>query len=99
MSCRFLSDGYAVYGESGKKARLLEIAFHNGYKGCILVTEEPSGSFVTAEGRTINMWHFQVSADGKRITLTAQPSSSVKFMGEKGEELAHETVTDWPLEP
>lgn len=97
MSCRFLSDDYVIYGETGQRARLLEITFHNGKKFPILVTEDPSGSFKTAPGHTINIWHYQLSTDGKRITLTAKPSSSVKILGEKGEELAHETITDWPL--
>ena len=103
LSCRFLSgEEYVQEDPQHRKLRVLRIAFHNGHVSHVFVTDAPSGSWATGTGREMNCWHYEIKErpDGSRtVSLTAVPSSSVKVLGEHGEEVAHETVTDWPLEP
>ena len=95
-TCRFLGDRETTYVIGGREhsARLIEITFTNGIKFPILATSGPDWR----EGSTV-AWHYEVkdTGMGKRITLTARPTNSVKVLDADGKELAHETITDWPL--
>ncbi len=91
MSCQFLSDvENIVIGGETRRVRLLKITFTNGYQATIYVTPDEHFQF----GHT-GAWHYEVN--NGRITLTAKPTNSVKVLGLHEEELAHDTITDWPL--
>lgn len=100
MSCRFLSDGdYLGEDTLHRKLRLLMIKFHNGFKGTIYVTAEAPFSLTLGTGRVLNIWHYELSPDGKQITLTGVGNNSVQCLSSiDGHEFAHETVSGWPLE-
>lgn len=95
MSCRFFNDEVHIDNDP-RKVRLLEIKCHNGFVGRIFVTKELAFVLEYPENR-INVWHYDQSEDGKRITLKAKGSDSVKSIV-NGVDACHETVTDWPLE-
>lgn len=92
MSCRFLPKETGDHTDpQGRLLRHLEVTFHNGVKAVIPVSAWPSSEHD-------HFWHYEVSADGKRIRLHNQAgASSVQVLGFEGEETAHETVDDWPL--
>lgn len=77
----------------GHRVTLARVHFQNDYVGFIHVSDEVA--FHTATGHPV--WKL-TQAEG-RVTLTGVANHSVKILGPNGEELAHETVTAWPLEP
>jgi hypothetical protein len=90
LSCRFLPEDYDVV-DAEKRLRVLEITFHNGVKGKVLVTTAPS----LADD---HFWHYDLSPDGKTISLTNQEgNSSVRVLDTDGRETAHEMIQGWPL--
>jgi hypothetical protein len=99
MSCRFLDEAPSYFppemDPGHHPVRVLEITFTNGRIFPVFVTPEESFT-VTLEGHVLNVWHYGMSLDGKRITLLAKPSNSVRIL-EKGVEVAHDLVYGWPL--
>lgn len=89
-TCRFLDEeGYY----EGTLARALEIKCEDGFTGVILVTR---GEEVLGTKPAHNIWHYEISPDGTKITLkNFKHSSSVDFLDGKH----HITVENWPLLP
>lgn len=80
----------------GHTCRILEITCPNGYTDSIYVTEEPAFS-IKADLLSLNVWHYTISQDGKRISLlgmNGQNSVNFKSIHPDG---CHETIIDWEL--
>lgn len=80
--------------EFGKDVVLLRLTFSNGYEAYIF------GSRVEARygdpaNKKYPVWKMRVE-DGK-VWLTGPGSDSVMIRDPQGNELAHETVSGWPL--
>ena len=93
MHCKFLTETQSLYGHN---LRTLEITCPNGFVGIIYTTkdeafEKPLGDVM------LRVWHYSISDDGKRITLTGVGRNSVDFASVIPNS-CHETITDWPLE-
>ena len=76
-----------------KQVRTLEIHCPNGYVGYIMVTRGPA--FWAGINIRRGVWHYEVN--NGLITLTGVGSDSVKFLDQNGNEVCHQTVTNWEL--
>ena len=93
MKCEFLSDEEQLHNHT---VRLLQIECPNGFKGQIYVTKEPPFSIQLSDN-TLNTWHYELSENNTRITLTGPGSNSVAFKKPDGSDYCHETITNWPV--
>lgn len=90
--CRFFSDKQILYGHVVVG---LEITCENGYQGMIYVTKEPAFE-IPVKDTILRAWHYELSDDGKFITLTGIGNNSIAF--DKVEpNSCHPTVTNWSL--
>ena len=87
-SCRFVTHEVHLFN---RVVRGLEITCENGFVETIYVTREPA----YAISGLFHSWHYEVSPDGKSISLTGVGKDSVNF----GDQNCHETITNWPLLP
>ena len=99
MSCRFLDEAPSYFpaemDPGHHPVRVLEVTFTNGRVFPIFVTTDESFT-ISVSGHELNVWHWGLSLDGKKITLLARPSNSVKIM-QNGVEAAHDVIYAWPL--
>lgn len=84
-SCRFVTHEVMMFNHL---VRGLEITCENGFVETIYVTKEPA--FARLE---FHSWHYELSPDGKFISLTGIINNSVNF----GDQICHVTITNWPL--
>lgn len=80
----------------GHQIALLLLTFGNGYQGHILACRD-AAFFLEPEAKRYPVWQMRVE-DGKVwLTGGGLGSDSVKISNPQGNELAHETVSGWPL--
>lgn len=94
MKCKFLTGNTRLHNHV---VRFLEITCSNGFIGTIFVTKEAAFTLNLATS-TINTWHYELSENDTKITLTGQAKHSVKFKKPDGSNYCHETIINWPVE-
>lgn len=94
-TCRFVDVArYFDDDVQKRKVQALELTLEDGFRGIIFVTDKDDFSFIQRDGREMNVWRYELSADGKRISLhnRVHGSSSVGWPDPH-----HIIVEDWPL--
>lgn len=83
--CKFITEEITQFNHI---IRGLEITAEDGFIFSIYVTKEPAFSI---KGK-LNTWHYELSNNETKISLTGTGSHSVKF-----EPYFHKTITSWDL--
>lgn len=92
--CRFIGQEREFADDPlHRKVRGLEITFEDGFVGCIYVTK---GEEFEGWHERLNVWHYEISPDGTKITLkNFHHLSSVDML----DGLHHVHIERWPLLP